>query len=298
MRIALTGANSSVGMNLLNHANQHGDLQFIAGVRSEKARESLPQSEQIEGRCIDYRDGATLAKQLEGADCVVHLAGILIESSTTKYQEANVDATRVVVEAAKILGVRHLVFISVVGANASSTNSYFRSKGQAEELVANSGLSATIIRTPILLGPGTAGANALIGSAKNSKPKALGGGLYKMRPLDIDDLNTAIINACKRQAPACALYELVGPTAIRYCDLINMTARALGASTDIEVGSISITVSKFIAKISSTLRGGGFTPTVIEVITQDEVVAHNAAEELGVSLTPLTTTIEKILEQQ
>jgi hypothetical protein len=48
--------------------------------------------------------------------------------------------------------------------------------------------------------------------------------------------------------------------------------------------------------LSSTLRGGGFTPAVIDVITQDEVVEQNAFAELGITLTPLDTTISKILE--
>lgn len=297
MKLALTGANSSVGMNLLAQAEQHPELEFIAGVRSESALGLLPSSPQIEGRCISYQEPESLAQQLQGADCVVHLAGILIESKTTKYQQANVEATRVVVEAAKRLGVKHLVFISVVGARADSPNAYFRSKGEAEDIVAASGLSATIIRTPILLGPGTAGASALVAAAKNPKAKALGGGLYKMRPLDIDDLNAAIFNACARQQAGCARYELVGPEAIRYCDLITTTAKMSDPASTLEVGSIPIGFTKLMAGITSTLRGGGFTPTVIDVITQDEVVAHNASAELGVSLTPLTRTLEKILEQ-
>ena len=297
MKIAITGANSSVGMNLLAQVSHQPDLSFIAGVRSESARAALPESTQIEGRCIRYDDPAELAKQLDGAECVVHLAGILIEAKTTKYQQANVDATRTVVEAAKLVGAKHLVFISVVGASASSSNAYFRSKGEAEDIVADSGLSATVIRTPILLGPGTAGASALVGAAKNPKAKALGGGHYKMRPLDIDDLNAAIFNACRAQAPGCARHDLVGPEAIAYCDLITDTAKRIDPASTLQVGSIPIGFTKMMALLTSTLRGGGFTPTVIDVITQDEVVEHNATAELGVTLTPLTRTIEKILEQ-
>ena len=41
MKIAITGANSSVGMNLLAQVGQQPDLQFIAGVRSESARNEI-----------------------------------------------------------------------------------------------------------------------------------------------------------------------------------------------------------------------------------------------------------------
>ena len=54
-------------------------------------------------------------------------------------------------------GVRHIVLVSSLGADPRSSNGYFRSKGEAERRVIGSGLKATIIRTPLLLGPGTAG---------------------------------------------------------------------------------------------------------------------------------------------
>ena len=296
MKIAITGANSSVGMNLLGQCETRPELSFIAGVRSPSALPALPQSSQVDGRCISYDDVEALAQSLSGADCVVHLAGILIESKQSKYQQANVEATRAVVEAAEKIGAKHLVFISVVGASTNSNNAYFRSKGEAEELVNASSLSTTVIRTPILLGPGTAGASALVAAAKNPKAKALGGGLYRMRPLDIDDLNAAIFNACERQGPGSASYELVGPEAIAYCDLITRTAKRLDPASTLTVGSIPIGLTKFTAMLSSTLRGGGFTPAVIDVMTQDEVVENNAFAELGITLTPLDTTISKILE--
>ena len=40
------------------------------------------------------------------------------------------------------------------------------------------------------------------------------------------------------------------------------------------------------------------TPTVIDVITSSEVVRENADAELGVLLTPLSATLEKLLPSQ
>ena len=97
MKIAITGANSSVGLNLLKHIVSATDINVIAGVRSERAMKSLPSSPQVDPRIISYQDPAKLAATLEGADCIVHLAGILIEDKNTSYQSANVDATEAVV---------------------------------------------------------------------------------------------------------------------------------------------------------------------------------------------------------
>lgn len=296
MKIAITGANSSVGLNLLNHIVSATDIHVIAGVRSDRAMQSLPKSPQVDPRIISYQDPAQLAAALEGADCIVHLAGILIEDKNTSYTSANVDATEAVVKAAQQLKAKHIVFISVVGASPSSGNAYFRSKGLAEEHVKNSGLPASIIRTPILLGPNTAGASSLIGAAKQTKTKILGGGNYSMRPLDIDDLNQAILNCCNGDSKQANLYELVGPEPISYRDLIKKTASMM--NSNIEIGSVPIALAKIVAAISSRIKGGGITPTVIDVITMDEVVESNADGELNISLTPLQNTLEKILEHK
>jgi len=292
MKIAVTGANSSVGQNLLAYIAAHTDHEVIAGVRSETAFSKLPESPQIAGRVISYETADKLAAALEGADCVIHLAGILIEDKRSSYASANVDATRIVAEAAQQIGAKHLVFISVVGASPTSSNAYFRSKGTAELHIAAANCNSSIIRTPILLGRGTAGANSLVGAASMPKAKVLGGGHYHMRPLDIDDLNLAILHCCESNVSGSSTYELVGPEPIAYRDLILKTAELMGKQ--VEIGSIPIWVAKLGAAITSRLKGSGITPTVVEVITADEIVEQNGDTALNITLTPLTETLTKI----
>lgn len=296
MKISITGANSSVGINLLGHLSEIEGMEVIAGVRSKSAFASLPQSPAVTPTTISYDDSASLEQALAGADCVIHLAGILIENKHSNYASANVAATAAVVEAAKAMSVKHIIFISVVGASASSSNAYFRSKGAAEELVLNSGLAGTVVRTPILMGPGTAGASSLIGTASSGQAKVLGGGDYSMRPLDTDDLSSALIKLATKEAEGSQVFELVGPEAIAYKDLIKKTAGLMGK--EVEVGSVPVLFAKIGAAIGSTIKGGGITPTVIDVITMNEVVSQNADLQIGISLTPLQDTLTKILNNE
>lgn len=293
MKIAITGANSSVGLNLLGHLAALDDVQVVACVRSERAMATLPKAGNIETRTISFTDTDSLQGALEGCDTVIHLAGILIENRRTNYATANVAATAAVVDACIAASVRHFIFVSVVGADAEAGNAYFRSKGVAERLAMEAGLRASILRTPILLGRDTAGANAMLNSADNEQTKLLGGGEYIMQPLDIDDLSAAMINLCRQPAGEDRIYELVGPEALAYRELISRLARKMGH--DIKIGSAPILLAKFMSGISSTLKGGGVTPTVIDVITQNEEVAHNDAADLGLTLTPLDQTMDKML---
>jgi len=302
MKIAITGANSSVGVNLLRAIIRDTQFDVVAAVRSEKAMATLPTSPRIEPRIISYGITASLEVALNGADVVVHLAGILIESSNSNYNNSNVEATAAVLTAAKNIGVEHFVLISVIGADAQSENRYFASKGMAELAVRHSGIAASIIRTPMLLGGNTAGTKALLSAAGKTKANVLAGGNYLVRPLDIDDLNNAVL-ACfakfsgnSEHRSNVEVYELAGPEVITYRKLIELVATMTG--NKISLRSVPLWLAKRAASLSVLLRGGGISPAVIDVITADEIIATNADTALGVALTPLTTTIEKILEQR
>ena len=292
MKVAITGANSSVGKNLLVRLSKEEDITIVAGVRNEKVIPELPKSPAIKPTVINYDDIKSLQKALDGADIVIHLAGILIETKHSNYANANIAATASIVDAAKKSDVKSIIFISVVGASPESRNAYFRSKGVAEELVLSSGLGARILRTPILFGPNAAGSQAIIGMISSGQAKLLGGGHYQMRPLDIDDLSEALTILCSTSIQDQVTYELVGPESAPYRDIFEMTAQVMGKT--IAFGNVPILLAKFGAAITSILKGGGITPTVIDVITQDDIVKTNADSALGITLTPMKRTLEKM----
>lgn len=292
MKVAITGANSSVGKNLLVRLSKVEDITIVAGVRNENVIPELPKNPAIKPTVINYDDIKSLEKALDGADIVIHLAGILIETKHSNYANANIAATAAIVDAAKKSDVKSIIFISVVGASPESRNAYFRSKGVAEELVLSSGLGARILRTPILFGPNAAGSQAIIGMISSGQAKLLGGGHYQMRPLDIDDLSEALTILCSTSIQDQVTYELVGPESASYRDIIEMTAQVMGKT--IAFGNVPILLAKFGAAITSIIKGGGITPTVIDVITQDEIVKTNADSALGITLTPMKQTLKKM----
>lgn len=93
----------------------------------------------------DLETGEGIEAAVEGVEIIVHCAG------SSKGDE---DKARNLVRAASRAGVRHLVYISVVGANQIPVSSfidrtmfgYFASKLAAEHIVAESGLPWTTLR--------------------------------------------------------------------------------------------------------------------------------------------------------
>ena len=293
-RIAVVGANSAVGTALLAQVAGGEAFDAVAAVRRPAALEGLPQSPRITPRLVDYSRSDSLVDAFAGAGAVVHLAGILFESRTTGYRSGNVDVTRAVVDAARAAAVGHVVFVSSLGADPRSPNGYFRSKGEAERMVADSGLDATIIRTPLLLGPGTAGGRALRAAASGPSARVLGGGAHRLRPLDVDDLCRAILGCCDRPPAGVRTCDLVGPETLTHRELLERTARCLGR--ELAARSTPVWLARLAAGLAGLVRTGGLTPAVIDVITSDETVDRNADGDLGVRLTPLSDTLAKLCQ--
>ncbi len=293
-RIAIVGANSAVGESLLARVADRDALDAVAVVRRPEVVDGLPQSPRIAPRVVDYRRSDRLAEAFAGAGGVVHLAGILFESRTSDYRSGNVDVTRSVVEAAQAASVGHVVFVSSLGADPRSRNGYFRSKGEAERIVADSGLDATIIRTPLLLGPGTAGGRSLVSAATGPTARVLGGGVHRLRPLDVDDLCRAILGCCERPVAGVRTCELVGPETLTHRELLERTASCLGR--ELSVRSTPIWLARLAAGLAGLVRKGGLTQAVIDVITSDEAVDGNADRELSITLTPLSDTLVQLCQ--
>ena len=293
-RIAVVGANSAVGAALLAQVADGDALDVVAAARRPEALERLPRSPRITPRVVDYGRSESLIEAFAGAGVVVHLAGILFESRTSDYRSGNVEVTRAVVEAARSAGVGHVVFVSSLGADPRSRNGYFRSKGEAEGIVAGSGLGATIIRTPLLLGPGTAGGRALVAAASGPAARVLGGGAHRLRPLDVDDLCRAVLGCYERPASDVRTCDLVGPETLTHRELIERTADRLGR--EVSFRSTPVWLARLAAGLAGLVRKGGMTPAVVDVITSDEAVDGNADGELGVSLTPLSDTLAKLCQ--
>mgnify|MGYP003388069414 CR=1 FL=1 len=107
-------------------------------------------------------------------------------------------------------------------------------------------------------------------------------------------LSAAILSVCRTHPKGVHIHELAGPEPISYRALVERVAGMMGRT--VTFGGVPLWVARLGAAVNSRLKGGGgFNPTVIDVITTSETVTHNADGELGITLTPLSTTLDKIV---
>lgn len=146
--IAMTGATGFVGHALLEQALEAG-LEVRALARRPQA--PRPGVTWVEG---DLADEAALARLVDGAEAVIHVAGVVNAPDAAGFEAGNVAGTLAVITAAKQAGVGRFLFVSSLSAREPKLSAYGASKAKAERLVKASGLDWTIVRPPWIYGPG------------------------------------------------------------------------------------------------------------------------------------------------
>lgn len=291
MKIVITGANSAVGQAILRAGlAQQPPLTLVAGVRSARAMAGLPALPPEQVVQIAYDQPATLDAALAGATAVIHLAGTLVERAGSTYETANVQTARAVAQAAERCGVAKIVLVSAIGADPRSRNRYLRTKGEAEAVTRAVACAHTVLRVPLLLGPGTEGTAALQRHLAKPTVSLPGGGRNRQQPLHVDDLARAALAAADPATSRNRTLELVGPVSLPDREILERAARLLGR--EIRVRSVPILPLRLLLGLQRMVSGPGFSPDVLDVITADTNLDPGpAAGELGIALTGLDEMI-------
>ncbi|MFL6129213.1 MAG: SDR family oxidoreductase [Mycobacteriales bacterium] len=128
--ILVTGGTGTLGRQVVPRLREAGRAVRVLSRKSHQPEDGI---EYLTG---DLLEGVGIAPAVSGVQTVLHLAGS---------RKGDDRATRNLVQAASQAGVRHLVYISVIGADRVPLG-YFRSKLGAEQAVTGSGVPWTTLR--------------------------------------------------------------------------------------------------------------------------------------------------------
>jgi nucleoside-diphosphate-sugar epimerase len=148
VKLAITGGTGFVGSRLIELAREAGH-----GIRALARRPQPPRDgvTWIEG-ALDRPD--SLAELADGAEAMIHVAGVINAPDAAGFEAANVAGTAAVLAASEWAGVRRFVHVSSLAAREPGLSQYGASKARSEALVEASPLSCAIVRPPAVYGPG------------------------------------------------------------------------------------------------------------------------------------------------
>jgi uncharacterized protein YbjT (DUF2867 family) len=147
MTIAVTGGTGFVGQALLDAAAISGLPLRVLARKPQAPRKGV---EWVEG---DLADRAALAELVNGAEAVIHIAGVTTAADAAGFEVGNVAGTMALVEASLAAGVPRFVAVSSLSAREPALSNYGASKARAERVVKASGLDWSIVRPPAVYGP-------------------------------------------------------------------------------------------------------------------------------------------------
>ena len=191
--ILVTGATGFVGRALLPRLVEGGaDVRCL--IRPSKISPRLPKGIPVQVAISNIADFRGVRAAMVGADTVIHLASAEWRGRRGNLEKVDVDGTRKVLEAAREAGVSRLIYLSHLGAEKASAFEVHRVKGRVEEMIRNSGLPYTIIRTALLYGEDDIFVNGLA-MALATVPSIFlmpADGRVLLQPLWVEDLVTCI----------------------------------------------------------------------------------------------------------
>jgi uncharacterized protein YbjT (DUF2867 family) len=187
------------------------DADFDVRVLSRRSREPRDGIEYVTG---DLRKNDGIEPAVDGAEIILHLAG----GPNAKGDD---EATRNLVRAAPRAGVRHLVYISVIGADRMPLG-YFRNKLGAERAVTDSGLPWTTLRAAQFHDLVLTLMQAMAKLPVIPVPRGL-----RFQPVDAGDVAARLVELTLDK-PAGLVPDLAGPKVYEMADLLRGYLRTRG----------------------------------------------------------------------
>jgi NADH dehydrogenase len=233
-------------------------------------------------RC-DIGDAAQVAAAVAGADMVVSLVGILFEAGGQTFRKIQAEAPGSIARAAAAAGVKRLVHVSAIGADAGSEAEYARTKAAGEQAVLAAFPSATILRPSIVFGPEDGFFNRF-GAMASLLPALplIGGGHTRFQPVYVGDVADAVMAALARDDVFGRTYELGGPKVWSFRELLEFILRETGRRRALV--HVGWGMAMLQGRLGELLPTPPITRDQVNLLRRDNVVADGAPglSELGI----------------
>ncbi len=314
--VTVFGGSGFLGRHVVRRLCQEGSIVRVVGRDPERAMFLKPFGDvgQVVPWAADVADKSTVERALAGADAAINLVGILFERGQRSFARVHAEGAGNVARAAAACGVKRLVHVSALGADANSEANYARSKAEGESQVRAAYSRAAILRPSVVFGPEDDFFNRfaalarfspvlpVIGAptfpafrrARGPLPFAVdffGAGGPKLQPVFVGDVADAVKACLKRPDAEGRTFELAGPRAYSFKELMELTLKASGRRR------LLVPLPYWVAELEATvlqlLPTPLLTPDQVRLLRTDNVAsgALPGLAALGISPTPAEAVV-------
>lgn len=284
--VTVFGGSGFIGRYVVQRLAARGDRVRVA-VRSPNAAlflKPLGDVGQVQVMAANLNHEGSVKAAVAGADAVINLVGVLTSSGNQSFDKLQHIGAGRVAAAAAAAGVKTLVHMSAIGADAESRSKYAASKGMGEDAVRDAFAGATILRPSLVIGQEDGFFNRFAAMANQLPVLALPGTETQFQPAFVGDVADAIVRAADGgKGITGQTFELGGPEVMTLQALLE---RMMDHTTvHRPIVTLPFGMAKFMAFFMGMLPSPPLTMDQVELLKSDNIVTKGAKgfKALGVA---------------
>lgn len=250
--------------------------------------------------CNINHDSAVRAA-MDGAAAVVNCVGTFDKSGNNGFQAIQNQGAARIGRIAADLSIPRLAHLSAIGADPNAATLYGQSKGQGEAAILSSYPNAVILRPSVIFGPEDQFFNRFAAMSRFNPVLPVVGANTRFQPVYVDNVAEAAARAVTGEA-APGIYELGGPEAMSFHDLMDLMLNVLGRKRLIV--NIPFPIAHLMGvgmELGQTVTAGllpaQITQDQVKSLKSDNVVSPGAQtlDTLGIAPTPMIDILPSYL---
>ena len=230
MRVLITGAYGFIGQHIAIGLRRAGHDVVACGRDLALGQRLLPA---FVWQFCDFNadtEEAVWFPRLEGVDVVVNCIGILQPTMRDSHEQVHVAGPVALFGAARKAGVRRIVQISALGAEADAGTAYSASKSAGDDFLKSLDIDWVVLKPSLLYARGSYGGTTLMRSLAGLPGflPLIGGGRHMFQPVAMDYLVQAVVRLVEPGAPSRIEVTVTGPEPKSTADIAHLLRRWLG----------------------------------------------------------------------
>lgn len=277
--ILVTGGNGYVASYTITQLKKNTTQPIRALIRNESQSAKIREQE-AEPVIGDVTDPESLKRACEGVDRIIHLAAVNRDKGTVTMQRVNAEGTINLVNAAKNAGVKHIVQVVGLGADANRPYPLASSQGIGVDYLMKSGVPYTILEASVIFGAGDEFLNTLAGLARIPPVMIVpGNGQSRFQPIAAQDVAACAVKSLSLPAALNQRLQICGSEILTLEQIIDAIMAEMG------IHRIKMKMPVPLLKIAvnimdKTLPKPPVTPSLLAQIGVDNVATNNTTESV------------------
>ncbi|RMD00696.1 complex I NDUFA9 subunit family protein [Aquitalea palustris] len=226
-RICLIGGSGFIGSYIAERLAEQEAALTIATRNRDRNKAALIVLPKTEVVSTNVHHPLALQQLLAGHDTVISMVGIL-HGTRKAFERAHVELLDKIIASCHKQGIRRLLHISALGADANAPSDYQQTKGIAEQRLRESGLDWTILRPSVVFGRGDSFLTLFAGLLDKLPLLPLAGANTRFAPVWADDLARAVVACLQNPHSVGQSLDLTGPRSYTLAELVRYVGQLRG----------------------------------------------------------------------